>query len=80
MPHSFQAGLPLEEALDAAANQSESSKVQSMLSAIRSRVLEGHSLASGLDEFPRAFPAIYRATISIGEHSGPPRRTTRTTR
>ena len=66
----IQAGLPLEEALDAAANQSESSKVQSMLSAIRSRVLEGHSLASGLDEFPRAFPAIYRATISIGEHSG----------
>lgn len=65
-----QAGLPLEEILSAVAQQSESPRVSSMLLAIRSKVLEGHSLANSLGEFPRAFPHLYRATVAAGEHSG----------
>lgn len=64
------AGLPLEESLKAVSKQSESPKVKSMMLAIRSRVVEGHSLAQALSEFPRAFPELYRATVAAGEHSG----------
>ncbi len=62
--------LALEECLKALAEQSEKRRLKSMLLAVRSRVLEGHSLAEGLSEFPRAFPELYRATIAAGEQSG----------
>lgn len=65
-----QASLPLEEALSAVAQQTAKPKVRSMLLAVRSKVLEGHTLANALGEFPRAFPAIYRATVAAGEKSG----------
>ncbi|MNJ16935.1 Type II secretion system protein F [compost metagenome] len=64
------AGLPLEEALKAVAAQSEKRKISGLLSAVRSRVLEGHALATALAGFPRAFPELYRATIAAGERSG----------
>lgn len=65
-----QAGLPLEEALDAVAKQSARRKVAGLLSAVRSRVMEGHALASALGQFPKAFPELYRATVAAGERSG----------
>lgn len=65
-----QASLPLEEALSAAAQQTSKPKVRSLILAVRGKVLEGHSLASSLADFPRAFPAIYRATVAAGEKSG----------
>ncbi len=66
----IQAGLPIEEVLGAVSQQTEKPKVRSILMAVRSGVLEGFSLAESLGEFPRAFPKLYRATISAGEHSG----------
>ncbi len=63
-------GLPLEEALSAVAQQSEKSRTKSILMAVRSRVMEGHTLADGLAEFPAAFPEIYRSTVAAGEQSG----------
>jgi general secretion pathway protein F len=65
-----QAGLPVEEALKAISKQSDKPKLRSIVLAVRSRVVEGHTLANGLAEFPRAFPEIYRATVAAGEHSG----------
>ncbi|MFC2972502.1 GspF family T2SS innner membrane protein variant XcpS [Azotobacter bryophylli] len=65
-----QAALPIEEALRAAAAQASSAKIKSMLLAVRARVMEGHSLASSLREFPSAFPELYRATVAAGEHAG----------
>ena len=64
------AGLPIDEALKAVSEQSEKQKVKSMVLSIRSKVLEGHTLADALKEFPRAFPHLYRATVSAGEHAG----------
>jgi general secretion pathway protein F len=64
------AGLPLEEALLAVSQQSEKPRVQRVLLGVRARVMEGHTLASGLGEFPRVFPEIYRSTVSAGEQSG----------
>ncbi|MCO6056636.1 type II secretion system inner membrane protein GspF [Pseudomonas sp. MOB-449] len=65
-----QAALPLEEVLAAVAAQCEKRSHQSMLLAIRARVLEGHGLARAMTEFPRAFPALYRATVAAGERAG----------
>ncbi|MCS6947579.1 MAG: type II secretion system F family protein, partial [Steroidobacteraceae bacterium] len=64
------AGLPVEEALLAVSQQTEKPRVQSILLGVRAKVMEGHSLATGLAEFPRVFPEIYRATVAAGEQSG----------
>jgi general secretion pathway protein F len=64
------AGIPIEGALRAVSKQSEKPRVASIMLAIRSRVVEGHSLESALSEFPQAFPDLYRATVGAGEHSG----------
>ncbi len=63
-------GLPLEEALGAVARQAEKARAGRLLMAVRARVLEGHSLADALGEFPRVFPELYRATVRAGEQSG----------
>lgn len=65
-----QSSLPIEEALGAVAQQSDNVKVRSIMTAVRSKVLEGHPLAVAMAEFPRAFNHLYRATIAAGEHSG----------
>ncbi|HET7675060.1 MAG TPA: type II secretion system inner membrane protein GspF [Gammaproteobacteria bacterium] len=62
--------LPVEEALLAAAQQNDAQRIKSMLLAVRARVLEGHTLAHGLSQFPRVFPEIFRATVAAGEQSG----------
>ncbi|MGH7057220.1 MAG: type II secretion system inner membrane protein GspF, partial [Acetobacteraceae bacterium] len=63
-------GLPVEEALRAGAEQNEKPRLKSMLMAVRSKVMEGHSLASGMSEFPHVFPEIFRATVTAGEQTG----------
>jgi general secretion pathway protein F len=63
-------GLPLEEALKAVSEQNDTPRVQGILMGVRSRVMEGHTLASGFADFPHAFPEIYRATVAAGEQSG----------
>ncbi|MFA5530254.1 MAG: type II secretion system inner membrane protein GspF [Thiohalomonadaceae bacterium] len=63
-------GLPLEESLRTVSRQTEKARIKSMILAVRSRVTEGHPLATGLGEFPRAFPELYRATVAAGEQSG----------
>lgn len=66
----LQSSMPLAEALAAITQQTESNRVRSIVSAVRSRVLEGHSLAGSLADFPRAFPELFRATVAAGEHAG----------
>ncbi|MBJ88476.1 MAG: type II secretion system protein GspF [Woeseia sp.] len=65
-----QSGLPLEEALLAVSQQNENPRAQSIMLGVRSRVMEGHTLADGLTDFPQAFPELYRATVAAGEQSG----------
>src|SRR3954469_12749567 len=64
------AGLPLEETLLAVSQQSEKARVQSVLLGVRAKVMEGHTLADALKEFPRVFPEIYRTTVAAGEQAG----------
>lgn len=65
-----QSGMPLEEALLAVSQQNDQPRTKSILLGVRSKVMEGHTLANGLGDFPQAFPELYRATVAAGEQSG----------
>ena len=65
-----ESGSPLEEALATTAKQTEKRNIRHILSAVRSKVIEGYTLAEGLNTYPSVFPNMYRATIAAGEQSG----------
>ncbi|MEM7002097.1 MAG: type II secretion system inner membrane protein GspF [Pseudomonadota bacterium] len=62
--------LPIEEALAAVAQQTEKQHVSSLIMGIRSRVLEGHSLAGSLREYRSSFSDLYCSSVAAGEQSG----------
>ena len=64
------ASIPIDEALSAVGKQTEKPRIQSMVFALRSKILEGHTLAAGLADFPKIFPDLFRATVAAGETSG----------
>ena len=63
-------GLPVEESLRTVGQQTERARLKSMLMGVRSRVMEGHSLAAALGDFPHVFSELYRSTVEAGEQSG----------
>lgn len=65
----LQSGLPLDDALDAIARQGDDEALRRIVLGVRARVMEGHSLAAGLAQFPRVFPPAYRATVGAGEQT-----------
>lgn len=64
------AGLPLEEVLSAVSEQTEQPRTKALLLSVRGKVLEGHTLASSLRDYPYAFSDLYCATVAAGEKSG----------
>ncbi len=63
-------GLPLEECLRVVSVQTEKKRIQKILLGLRGSVLEGQSLSQACNQYPNAFPPLYRATIEAGESSG----------
>ena len=66
----LESGMTIEETLGTLIKQSEGHKVKTVISDIRSLVMEGHSLSEAIAMYPGSFPEIYRASISAGEESG----------
>ena len=66
----LEAGLTVEQCLDALVEQAQDEAGGRILGAVRAEVLSGHSLAAALERFPGSFPDIYRALVSTGEQSG----------
>ncbi len=64
------AGLPLERALTALADESESDRQRELVSHLKSEVNAGSSFARALATAPREFDEVYRAVVAAGEQSG----------
>ena len=65
-----QSALPIEASVLAVAEQCEKPRMKSMLMAVRSKVVEGYSLAEGLREFPMTFDNLFCSMVAAGEKSG----------
>jgi len=64
------AGLPLERALSALAEEAETPRQRDLVSALRAEVNAGAPFAKALGQHAREFSAIYIAVIGAGEQSG----------
>ena len=64
------AGLPLVNALQALADQTESKALQRIVVNVRERVQEGTALAKAFSSYPKAFPRLYVNLVASGEASG----------
>jgi general secretion pathway protein F len=64
------AGLPLERALTALADEAEDPRQRELLAHLRAEVNGGSPFASALGNAPREFDEVYRAVVAAGEQSG----------
>jgi general secretion pathway protein F len=64
------AGLPLERALTALADEAEDPRQHELAAHLRAEVNAGASFARALATAPREFDEIYRAVVAAGEQSG----------
>ncbi|GGI76669.1 type II secretion system inner membrane protein GspF [Legionella impletisoli] len=64
------AGIPVEESLRGVIEQTDKDKTRQLIMGVRSKVVEGYSLAQAMAEYPYAFPELYQATVAAGEQSG----------
>ena len=65
-----QSNLPIDECLQAVAEQTRKQRLKGLLLQVRSRVAEGHTLAYAMGEFPQVFSEMYRAMVKAGETAG----------
>ena len=65
-----QSGMPLSDALQGVAKQSRKESTKGLVMQIRSRVLEGLSLAKAFGEHPRSFDSMFIAMVNAGEQAG----------
>ena len=64
------AGIGVEQALRTVADQTQSTRVSSLLLNLRASVLDGRSFAQALDDYPGIFSDFYRASVAAGENAG----------
>lgn len=64
------AALPIEQALLAVSEQTDKPRLQKLLMAVRSKVVEGYSLAEAMAEYAHVFDRLYTAMVAAGERSG----------
>lgn len=64
------AGLPLERALTALADEAEDPRQRELVAHLKSEVNAGSSFARAMAAAPREFDDVYRAVVAAGEASG----------
>jgi general secretion pathway protein F len=63
----LQAGLPLVEAIDTLAARERRAEFRALLERVAAILRQGATLSSALEQFPRAFPPLYVATVHASE-------------
>ncbi len=66
----LEAGLTIEQSLNALIEQGADANLSSVFAGVRAEALAGHSLGTALGRFTTVFPEVYRAVIEAGEKSG----------
>jgi len=64
------AGVPLVSALEHLSSHKSSQLLKSALGTTYKTILEGGSIASGMDRTPNCFPRFYTRLVAAGEHAG----------
>jgi len=64
------AGMPLERALSALADEAEAERPRNLVATLRAEVNAGSPFARALSQFPREFAGDYVAVVAAGEQSG----------
>ena len=64
------ASMPVEAALASIGTEVENPTLNRVLFGVRSKVLEGHTLAKGMRDYPQVFPKLYIASVAVGEKTG----------
>ena len=63
-------GMPLDQALGAAAEQADDARSAKLFTALRAQVASGETLAGALARWPRTFSELYRGLVAVGGETG----------
>jgi general secretion pathway protein F len=63
------AGLPLVESIETLAEKERSAEFRALLARLSSTMREGRPFSAALEQFPRAFPVLYIATVRAAERT-----------
>lgn len=63
-------GMPLDQALNAVAEQADDPRATRVLTGLRAQVTSGESLAIALSRFPRTFSDLYRGLVGVAAETG----------
>jgi general secretion pathway protein F len=63
------AGLPLVESIDTLAEKERSAEWRALLARLAATMREGRPFSAALEQFPRAFPVLYIATVRAAERT-----------
>jgi type IV pilus assembly protein PilC len=66
----LQAGIPVLEALEIVGEQTSSSAMRKVITAIGASIHRGTSFVEAVDAHPEVFPAYYRAMLGAAEYTG----------
>jgi general secretion pathway protein F len=66
----LEAGLTVEQALNALIEQAETERERQVLAALRGEIMAGSTIAKALEAFPGTFSELFRTLVNAGETSG----------
>ncbi len=66
----IEAGIPIVQALEILAEQTQNGYFSSVISEVRRMVETGKTLAESMEKFPKAFPTLLVQMVAVGETGG----------
>ncbi len=66
----IEAGIPIVQALEILAEQTQNGYFSSVISEVREMVETGKTLAESMEKYPKAFPTLLTQMVAVGETGG----------